>query len=405
MPKGSRESVHELDLDVQVQQLVESIESTTRDITARSAEDFGEDPLMTPKAMAALANPEPAVAVAEETVAPDELDASSFESPEELDAAEETEPAEVFDSPDEIESAEIPEVQDEPIDSVEAVEGALDQIDEAVDRLVENAVDGVSAPKAAPAPEAVEAVETVAPADSIADADAVEAVENAGAAEIAEATDADEIAERATGAVEASVIETPAEVEATDYIEAAQQDESEDTESAEDAEAGADAEQPDEFAVEGYFDSVDEAGANIATASVPVDDDSTEEPDDPIDDFGEISAPAPAAVADARPAAELGSAKDDKSSPAEAVKADPAPPAAPVITGATKPSGGLKRIPALVAAMAGRLGPTAAKAVVFVNAPLLRLGPSARQIVGLLAINTAFLAVCVLIIVFLRTAL
>jgi hypothetical protein len=388
MPKGPRESSPALDLDEQVQQLVESIETTTRDITARSAEDFGEGPLTTPQAMAALAKPRPAVAVAEEPVGPDELDAVSFDSPEELGAGVETEPAEAF-------------------DSVEAVEGALDQIDEAVDRLVENAVGCVIAPEAAPPTETVEDMDTV---------------------DAAEAPDADEIAGLVREAVEASAIEPTAEadsfdgidaVDAVDAVDRAGSEDAEDTEDAGlaraiadlekaqgDANANTDAEQTDEFAVEGDFDSVNEIGPAIASAPARADGDPAEEPDDAIDDFGEISAPAPAAVADIGPTAGPGSAAAEESAPAEVIiKPAPAPSAAPDNAGATKPPGGMKRIPALVASMAGRLAPAAARAVVLVNAPLLRLGPSARQIVGLVAINTAFLAVCVLIIVLLRTAL
>ena len=59
--------------------------------------------------------------------------------------------------------------------------------------------------------------------------------------------------------------------------------------------------------------------------------------------------------------------------------------------------------PSPFAAMAAILAPLLEKAVVLVNAPVSRLSPSIRQFVGWSAINFAFLAVVILIVVVLRS--
>ena len=382
MPEGTTESVQELDLDEQVQQLVESIETTTRDITARTAEDFGEDPLMTPEAVASLATSKdtPEESTPTETTEPgdesgdasdsDPVEEAASDPPEDVDleseaeAVDETE-ADTVDDVD-VDVVDEVEAETEPINEIEAVEEAIEQIDEAVDRLVENAVDSV---------DAAEPDSTVESADqqtSDADADAVEQ-EQIEVPAIEAPVSAEDNAEDNAECDAASPIAEPAE---NDEGESADDD----AESA----TGPD----DKFAVEGDFDSVGEA----ETAEQPESDaGDNEKIEEPIDEFEGLTSTT--------------AAKVESPEPTPVADSSPEPVSASAPTETKKSVGSGIRIPAFVGSLVGGLAPITAKTVLAVNAPVRRPGPTARQTVGWIAINTAFLALCVLIIAIFRTAL
>ena len=375
MPEGATEFVQELDLDEQVQQLVESIETTTRDITARATENFGEDPLMTPEAVASLATPKdtPEESTPTETTEPgedsgdasdsDPVEEAASDPPEDADLESEVEAvveAEA-DTVDDVDVVDEVETETEPTDGIEAVEEAIEQIDEAVDRLVENAVDSVDAAEPDSAVESAD--QPISDAD--ADADAVEQEQ-----------------------IENPAIEAP--VSAEDNAEDNAEPVAEPAENAEGESADDDAESAtapdDKFAVEGDFNSVGEAD----TADQPESDaGNNEKKEQPIDEFDSVTSTVTA----------------EAESPETAPIADssPKPVSASAPTEAKVSVGSGIRIPAFVGSLVGDLVPIAAKAVLAINAPVRRLGPTARQSVGWIAINTAFLALCVLIIALLRT--
>ncbi|MCB9838472.1 MAG: hypothetical protein H6813_03970 [Phycisphaeraceae bacterium] len=371
MPEGSVESAPELDLDEQVQQLVESIETTTRGIEARTAADFGEDPLFASPMLA--------------------QDGTKLESTE----AAAPPPTAV--------------AEDEPgmPDAIESAEEALSEIDEAVNQLVDHAVDSVDLTDeeiraAATATEDVEAIVTETETDAAETADAAETIEpvestvapdevepQSEAATVppieepfdqADAIDAVEDVETTAGAEEAvgSAAESPAEIPTVDET----------------------AEPADEDAIEGDFDTVEDT----PTATEPEPADTVSEPetatdpesstDDEIDDFGTIedAAPAEPTPAPADPPARTAGAEPDPP-PAE-------PEASPKPEPATA-SRGRGRL-AFASMMVGKLTPALERVIIHIDAPTRRLSPRGRQIVGLVAINTAFLALCALIVVLLR---
>lgn len=420
MPEGSTDSVRDLDLDEQVQQLVESIENTTRDITAPADEEISDAVMETPEEVAAhaqaaesaessdVAAPAPASPPAEaEPVSSepaneelpsidsvvdgmeaegridqdDDFGDDAFLSPEEMTAEAV--------SPPEPEAADTKAVEPEaveqepaaapteppipePADSVEQVEAAMEQIDEAVDQLVEDAVeaaepDPATEPAPAPIPEPADAVEEI-------NEDNIEAPDAESIAE--------PIEEPAEDAIDEAVIE-PAEViteapsdedldaviEAPDATEAAEDVAENETETGAEEEIEDEKGPYDEFAIEGDFDSVGDDPAESGAA----------DGDDDIDDFGSISTDAP------KPATSEEEGGQERES-------------APV--GASSPKA-KKTSP--ISAMTSLLAPQIQKTVVLINAPVSRLSPSIRQFVGWSAINFAFLAVVILIVVVLRS--
>lgn len=424
MPEGSTDSVRDLDLDEQVQQLVESIENTTRDITAPADEEISDAVMETPEEVAAqaqaaesagssdVAAPAPAPPPAEsEPVSSepaneelpsidsvvdgmeaegridqdDDFGDDAFLSPEEMTAeavspaaseATETEAVEPEAAEQEPAAAPTDPPIPEPADSVEQVEAAMEQIDEAVDQLVEDAVeaaepDPATEPAPAPIPEPADAVEEINE-DNIEAPDAesiAEPIEEPaeGATDEAVTEPAEVITEAPSDEDLDAVIEAPdAEADATEAAEDVAEYE---TETGDEEEAEDEKGPYDEFAIEGDFDSVGDDPAGSAAA----------DGDDDIDDFGSISTEAP------KPTTSEEEGRQERES-------------APVGAASHKAK---KTSP--VSAMTSLLAPQIQKAVVLVNAPVSRLSPSIRQFVGWSAINFAFLAVVILIVVVLRS--
>jgi len=341
MPEGATDSVREHDLDEQVQQLVESIGTTGKDVDARTDDDAQQhDADANTPVAAAEPRPEPEDEADATCDPPEDIiaqDDDAFETPEQVarakdpvttdrapdqdlansdDFADDSDSIDdpddvVVESVDEIETAEEPEAA--PVmDAAEAAEDAIDEIDQAVDQLVHTAVGGASDP-----------------GDDLPDAIG------------------DEASDPKPGPY-------------------------------------------DEFPVEGDF-----ADADLPDELI----DATDSSDTPEPEVVLQFEPAPA-VADIPQVETDDDASGDELEPV-AQDADPKPSPAPEIARSDPEH---RRTPRF-AALAGALASSAETIIIAVNAPVRRLKPGARQTIGWVAINTAFLALCVLIVALIRSAL